>query len=233
MINKNWLAIIPARSGSKGLKDKNVIKLNGKPLISYTIDAALKSGYFDNICVSTDSKEYAIISEFYGAEVPFLRSRENSNDKASSWDVVKEVLANYEKTGITFTNICLLQPTSPLRDSGDIMKSIQMFIQKDALFVESVVQEDHSPLWSNTLEKSLSLKDFIKPENNVRRQDLPSYYRENGAIYLFKKIFLNNIEEMYGTKSYAYIMDQEKSIDIDSKIDLLICESLINKNKYT
>lgn len=227
MINKKWLAIIPARSGTKGLKDKNILKLNGKHLIFYTIDAALTSRCFDNICVSTDSKEYARISEYYGAEVPFIRSPENSNDEASSWDVVKEVLANYEKIGMSFNNICLLQPTSPLRDSEDIKKAVQLFINKDALFVESVVQEDHSPLWSNTLDKSLSLKDFIKPENNVRRQDLPIYYRENGAIYLFKRNFINDIDKMYGAKSYAYIMDKEKSIDIDSKLDLLICESLM------
>ena len=117
----NNLAIIPARSGSKGLKDKNIKLLNNQPLISYTIDAANKTGIFSHVMVSTDSKVYADIAQKYGAEVPFLRSKDNSCDVASSWDVVKEVLREYAKLGITFDTVALLQPTSPLRSDKDIM----------------------------------------------------------------------------------------------------------------
>ena len=117
------IAIIPARSGSKGLKDKNIIELNGKPLMAYTIEAALKSKCFDTVMVSTDSRKYAKIAEEYGAEVPFLRSKENSSDGSSPWDVMEEVLNEYKKLGKEFDTFCLLQPTSPLRDEKDIKKA--------------------------------------------------------------------------------------------------------------
>ena len=106
------IAIIPARSGSKGLKDKNIKALNGQPLLKYSIDAAISSRIFDEIMVSTDSSHYAEIAKVCGASVPFLRSAENSEDKASSWNVVIEVLNYYKQIGQTFDTFCLLQPTN-------------------------------------------------------------------------------------------------------------------------
>ena len=107
------IAIITARSGSKGLPNKNILPLDGKPLIAHTIIAAKESGMFDTVMVSTDSEEYAAIAREWGAEVPFLRSEENSSDKAGSWDVVREVLDEYRKRGEEFDTFTLLQPTSP------------------------------------------------------------------------------------------------------------------------
>ena len=109
------IAIIPARSGSKGLKDKNIKLLNGKPLIVYSIDAAIKSNAFDIVFVSTDSEIYAEIAMKAGADAHFLRSEINSSDKASSWDTVREVIQRFEEEGKYFDEIMLLQPTSPLR----------------------------------------------------------------------------------------------------------------------
>ena len=109
------IAIIPARAGSKGLPDKNIKLLNGKPLLQYSVEAALGSGCFDKVMVSTDSEKYAEIAREAGAEVPFLRSAYTSTDKASSWDMVEEVLDGYERLGWTFDTFCLLQPTSPMR----------------------------------------------------------------------------------------------------------------------
>ena len=109
------IAMIPARSGSKGLKDKNIRLLNGKPLLAYSIEAAIQSKLFDEIMVSTDSSYYADIAEKYGAKVPFLRSEGNSSDSASSWDTVQEILSFYRNAGEEFDSFCLLQPTSPLR----------------------------------------------------------------------------------------------------------------------
>ena len=117
------LAIIPARSGSKGLKDKNIKMLSGKPLMAYTIEAAIESKMFCKVMVSTDSGNYAEIAREYGAEVPFLRSNELSGDKAGSWEVVLEVLQQYQTVGEIFDTVCLLQPTSPLRDSADIIQA--------------------------------------------------------------------------------------------------------------
>lgn len=142
----NHIAIIPARSGSKGLKDKNIRELAGKPLISYTIEAAIESRLFEEIMVSTDSCQYAEIAKEYGAVVPFLRSQENASDSASSWTTVKEVLDNYSKRGRMFDTFCLLQPTSPLRDSEDIRKAYEIYEEKEAFSVVSVCEAEHSPL---------------------------------------------------------------------------------------
>ena len=117
------IAIITARSGSKGLPHKNIKLLNGKPLMAWSIEAALKSGMFDTVIVSTDSEEYARIAREYGAEVPFLRSEATSGDNANSWDTVAEVLDNYRKLGREFDTFMLLQPTSPLRSAEDIQRA--------------------------------------------------------------------------------------------------------------
>lgn len=145
------IAIITARSGSKGLKDKNIRILNGKPLMAYTIEAAIKSGMFDEIMVSTDSKEYASVAIKYGAKVPFLRTKKNSDDNASSWDVVKEVVKKYKDMGKEFNTVCMLQPTSPLRIAEDIVNGYKLFNEKKADTVIAVCETQHSPLWSNTL----------------------------------------------------------------------------------
>lgn len=114
------IAIIPARSGSKGLKDKNIKELNGKPMMAYTIEAANSCGIFDCVHVSTDSEKYANIARKYGADVPFLRGDELSGDNSSSWNFVRYVLFMYSKLGIEYDLFSLLQPTSPLRTAEDI-----------------------------------------------------------------------------------------------------------------
>lgn len=221
--NNKIIAIIPARSGSKGLKDKNIKELKGKPLIAYTIEAAKKSEIFDRIIVSTDSEKYAEISKEYEAEVPFLRSCENSGDKAGSWDVVKEVLSKLDEK---FDIVVLLQPTSPLRTTDDIVGAINLFFEKKADTLFSVCETSHPAFWCNTLDESLSAKDFIKKEYNLPRQELPKTYTLNGAIYIIKTDLLDNLN-FYSSKSYAYIMDAKHSIDIDSELDFKIAEQLI------
>lgn len=124
------IAIIPARSGSKGLKDKNIKLLAGKPMVAYTIEAAKQSGIFDCVHVSTDSDEYARIAREYGADVPFLRSDELSSDTAGSWDVVRWTMAQYAKLGQVFDCVTLLQPTSPLRTDEDIQNAYRLLQEK-------------------------------------------------------------------------------------------------------
>ena len=226
--NKKIIAIIPARSGSKGLKDKNIKDLNGKPLIAYTIDAAKSSGVFDEIMVSTDSEKYAQISKEYGASVPFLRSEENANDKADSWNVVKEVLNNYEqKLDKTFDVIVLLQPTSPLRTSTHITEAMELFFNKNADTLFSVCETPHPIFWCNTIDETMSAKDFIKPEYNVQRQKLPKSYTLNGAIYIIKTNCLDNLD-LYGDNSYLYVMPKENSVDIDSELDFKYVETIMD-----
>ncbi len=224
------IAIIPARSGSKGLKDKNIRLLNGKPLLAYTIEEALKSKCFDVVMVSTDSKKYAKIAREYGAEVPFLRSEETSKDETSPWEVMKEVLLRYRELGREFDTFCLLQPTSPLRNAKDIRNAYAKLEEKKANAVVSMCELECSMHLVNVLPKSLSMKGFISDEQyNKRRQDIRPYYRFNGAIYISRvKSFMKHMN-IYDDKCYAYIMDRERSYDIDDKNDLKIVEALLKK----
>lgn len=225
------IAIIPARSGSKGLKDKNIKELCGKPLIAYTIEAAIQSGIFDCVHVSTDSAEYAVIAKEYGADVPFLRSKEYATDTASTWDTVKYVLNTYSELGKEFGMVTVLQPTSPLRTSEDICGAYHMFCEKDALSVISVCEMEHTLALCNTLGENLSLNKFIDIEKMKRRQDTEVYYRINGGIYMVDVRILDKLDELYGTRSYAYVMDKNKSVDIDCEWDFKMAEFLIKAVK--
>lgn len=225
------IAIIPARSGSKGLKDKNIKLLGGKPLMAYTIEAAKASGQFDVVHVSTDSEKYSEIAGNYGADVPFLRDENLAGDTAGTWDVLRAVLRKYEALGKTFDVVTLLQPTSPLRDAEDIKGACELFENKDADSVVSVCMTEHSPLLCNILDDSLSMKDFIDMEKVGRRQGLPDYYRLNGAIYIQKVPLMMESATLYGDKSYAYIMKKEKSVDIDDAFDFLMAEAVVKSGK--
>lgn len=219
------IAIIPARSGSKGLRDKNIKKMCGKPLLSYSIDAAKESGLFDKIVVSTDSEKYAKVARKYGAEVPFLRSNKNATDTASSWDVVREVLDRYAEMGEKYDSVCLLQPTSPLRNNNHIRESYQLFDSRDANAVISVSQTDHSPLLTNTLSDTLDMKGFLSDEIcNTPRQLLPLYYSINGAVYIVRTDYLYEMQNIYGSRCFAYIMDKRMAVDIDDDKDFYIAE---------
>ena len=218
------IAIIPARSGSKGVKDKNIRNLCGKPLMAYTIEAAIQSGEFDEVMVSTDSEKYAEIAKKCGANVPFLRSEATASDTASSWDMVDEVLLNYEKFGISFDTFCLLQPTSPLRTAEDIKKAYQIYSDKADFAVISVCEAEHSPLWCGNLPENHEFIDFVKPENLKQRQAGRKFYRLNGAIYIVNIGKFEKDRQLYKSGSFAYIMSQEKSIDIDTEIDFQLAE---------
>ncbi len=224
------LAIIPARSGSKGLIDKNIRLMNGKPLLAYTIDAAIKSRQFEEVFVSTDSIKYAEIAKQFGANVPFLRSMQNASDRASSWDVVRETLKRYEEIGKNFDTIALLQPTSPLRGVSEIIEGYQMFEKKEANSVISVCEVEHSPLLCNVLDDSLSMKNFVNKEVYLKpRQQLPVYYRINGAMYIIRTKGVTDIFDLYDERCYAYIMSQKKSVDIDTKLDFGIAEKYLKE----
>lgn len=223
------LAIIPARSGSKGLHDKNIKIFNGIPLLAYTIAAAIESKQFEEIFVSTDSERYAKIAEEFGANVPFLRSSQNAGDDASSWDVVREVLKNYADLGKIFDTIALLQPTSPLRGSKEIIEGYQLFEKKKANSVVAVCEVDYSPLLCNILGEDLSMENFIRKDIYLKpRQQLPIYYRINGALYIIKVKNACDIFDLYDERGFAYVMDREKSVDIDTEFDFIIAEKYQN-----
>ena len=226
------IAIIPARSGSKGVKDKNIRDLNGKPLMAYTIEAALKSGEFDEVMVSSDSEKYAEIARNLGASVPFLRSEVTASDTASSWDMVEEVLRNYKELGKYFDTFCLLQPTSPLRTAEDIKKAYNVYREKAEFAVVSVCEAEHSPLWCGHLPSDNEFIDFIDPESMKQRQAGGKFYRLNGAIYIVSINRFKGDRYLYQKGSFAYIMDQNRSIDIDTELDFKMTEVIINNSSF-
>ena len=222
--NKKILAVITARGGSKRLPNKNILDLDGKPLISYTIESAKKSKYIDKVIVSTDDNKIAEISKKYGAETPFIRPAELSNDTADSISVIKHSIEFFNKE---FDYVILLQPTSPLRKTEDIDGAIEL-LKSDIEAVVSVCEIDHSPLWANTLPEDKLMTSFIKEEvKNKRSQDLPTYYRLNGAIYIADIAYLYKLNGFIGNKTKAYVMSQNNSIDIDTELDFRLAEIIL------
>ena len=231
------LGIIPARSGSKRLQNKNILKLLGKPLISWTIDAAIKSNFITDLIVSTDCYYIAKLAKSYGANVPFIRPPSLSTDKSSSFDVVRHALKFYLKKDLKFDLVIMLQPTSPLRDSSHIDKAITQIIEREDNAVISVCKAEHPPQWCNKLEKDLSMDNFLSESfKKHRSQDFSNYYRLNGAIYVAKAktILQTNISDFFSiTKTSAFEMDPEVSVDIDTSFDFLITEYLLRKKLNT
>jgi len=225
---KTFLAVIPARGGSKRLPRKNVLDLGGKPLIAWTIEAAKQSKYIDHFIVSTDDEEIKTVSEQYNAEV-LIRPGELATDTASSVDVVLHAINAQHKQ---YDYVILLQPTSPLRTAQHIDEAIELLFEKNANAIISVCETDHSPLWSNTLPDDGSLDNFIREEvKGKRSQDLPTYYRLNGALYL---CLISELVEhktlMPKIQSYSFIMDVGSSIDIDTQEDFeLVKYKLLQK----
>ena len=231
MNSKSVLAIIPARGGSKGLPGKNIKELCGKPLIAWSIEQAKSCSDIDSIVVSTDDREIANVAQKYGAEIPFMRPAELANDTASTIDVIFHAinwLKEHENYQTRYT--LLLQPTSPLRALEDIRGAIQTLKTKKAQAVVSVCETDHHPWWSNILPENGNMKDFLRPEIfNKRRQDLPVFYRLNGAIYLADTDYLREQNSFLGPNTFAYKMPQSRSVDIDSDVDFKFVALLLEE----
>lgn len=225
--DKTFLAIIPARGGSKRLPRKNILGLCGKPLIAYSIEAGLKSKYLDEVVVSSDDDEIISISEEFAANT-IKRPEELSTDTATTFDAIKHTIENVKK----YDYIVLLQPTSPLRNTKHIDEAIELLEKKKADAVVSVCEMDHSPLWSNTLPEDGKMTNFIRDEIlNKRSQDLEKYYRLNGAIYICKTDKLIEKKSfMLKDNIFAYVMDRKSSIDIDEEIDFKIAQ-IIKESK--
>lgn len=225
---KTFLAIIPARGGSKRLPRKNVLNLVGKPLIAWTIQAAKESKYLDDVIVSTDDNEISTLSMQYGIENVVARPPELASDTATSFDVIKHAMASRKKK---YDYVMLLQPTSPLRKSYHIDDVAELVIEKNANAVISVCEAEHSPLWCNTLPEDDNMDGFIPDKvKNKRSQDLPRYYRLNGAIYCADAASIVESTSLFSLqKTFAYKMDVSSSIDIDSSFDFSFAERLLEK----
>jgi CMP-N-acetylneuraminic acid synthetase len=220
------LAIIPARSGSKRLKDKNIKNLNGMPLIAYSILSAMKSGVFDRVIVSTDSEKYAEISKYYGAKIDFIRPKHLSSSSAKSIDLIRHAIEYYDSKDIIFDVVCLLQPTSPLRTSNHIKKAFELFKQNPSDSVISVTKGRGSNLCLKAISKNGSIKfngfEECETLNN-------NHYYPNGAIYFFNKEFIKNNDFYFSNMTYLFEMKKEESIDIDTQNDFNLARVQLKK----
>ena len=233
--NKRILGLIPARGGSKGLPGKNIKPLLGKPLIAWTIEQVKASRYIDEVLVSTDSKKIASIAKKYGAEVPFIRPKRLATSSARMIDVLLHALTFLENKNEHYDLIMLLQATSPLRGYKDIDASIELLVKKKARAVISVCESEQHPWWSIMLTRDRRIKDFNKKRiMNKNRQELPTYYRINGALYISYIGYVKREKGFIGRTTYAYVMPRERSVDIDTEFDFKLAEFLmanIIKNK--
>ena len=217
------LAVIPARKGSKLLPFKNSKSIHGKPLISWTIDAALNSKYISQVCVSSDCERIQEIAIKQGIDVPRLRPKNLSQDDTPSNKVILYEIEHYPEADV----ICMLQPTSPLRTHEHIDQCIQKFIKEEAQVMVSVSKDKHSPYWSFNLNQGFLKSLFPFEKIKLRRQELDETYSLNGAIYLAKTSYFKETKSFLTPVTKAYIMSHEVSIDIDDLSDFKEAERLL------
>lgn len=228
----NILCTICARGGSKGVKNKNIKELNGKPLIAYTIEQAKASGLFEYIVISTDSDDIANVAKEYGAEVFFKRSEEMASDTAGKLDVIKDAFERSEKYyNKTFDYLIDLDATAPLRIVEDIINSFKQFKENDNDNLITAMPSRRSPYF-NLVEQDKDEKVYLskKLDNSiVRRQDAPKSYDMNASIYIWKRDIILNKNSLFLEKTGLYVMPEERSIDIDNELDFKFVEFLMKE----
>ncbi|WP_046174416.1 acylneuraminate cytidylyltransferase family protein [Domibacillus indicus] len=225
--NKKILAIIPARGGSKGVPRKNIRELAGKPLIAWTIEAAKQSVYIDRCIISSDDEEIIEIARQYECEVPFVRPAALAQDDTPGIEPILHALSELAGYDI----VMLLQPTSPLRTTEDIDRCIETMIINEASVCVSVTEPDKSPFWMYTTTDDNQMRPLIPQENPaVRRQDLSAVYVLNGAVYVAETDWLIKTKSFLTDETTAYLMPKQRSFDIDTDEDFLLCEFMINRN---
>ena len=227
------IGLITARGGSNGIPRKNVVDLAGKPLIAWTITAALSANVLDRVIVSTDDDEIANISQNWGAEVPFVRPSELSNDNSPHVDVLIHAINWLQENEDYLPEfLMLLQPTSPLRTSEDIDKSFELAIDRKADCVISVQETLSHPYSVMQVTEDQRLSEFLMssedPESYQRRQARPKFYSLNGAIFIFKVDVLLTNKNTYPDLTFTYVMPKERSLDVDTSWDLHIANLVLN-----
>lgn len=218
---KRILAIVPARSGSKGLKDKNILLFNGKPLLAWSIEAACNVKGIDKVILSTDSEQYARIGERYGASVPFLRSIELSNDKTSLMSVIENTVSELRKNGENYDIVVVLQPTSPFRTTLHISEALKQFLSLDysPKSMASVYQVESKYRWLLQQNKEGYLRfldDNLNQGAGFARQENADVFMPNGAIFIYESQYLGS---QYQHNTVPFLMSKESSLDIDTQED--------------
>jgi CMP-N,N'-diacetyllegionaminic acid synthase len=219
------LGLIPARGGSKGIPRKNVKQLAGKPLIAWTIEAALRSRQLDAVVVSTDDDEIAEVSRRAGATVPFIRPAELALDTTPGLDPVLHALDALPQ----YNAVLLLQPTSPLRTTQDIDACLSLAAARNTPSVVSVCEADTHPQLTYRLGTDQGLTPYVAAAPAMRRQDLPSAVALNGALYFAHRRWLQRGRSFIGSETIAYPMPRERSVDLDSALDWHLAELLLKE----
>lgn len=217
------LCIIPARGGSKRIPRKNIKDFLGKPIISYSIEESVKSNLFDEIMVSTDDLEVKEVAEKYGAKVPFMRSKVNSDDYASTMDVLKEVIFEYEKKGIFFEYVCCLYPCSPLTTSKKILEAYELIENKGYDSVFPVM------LFSFPIQRAVKLNEgklsvFYPDYYHFRSQDLGKSYHDAGQFYFMKEEVIRNYDSILTDNTGGVEISELEGQDIDGITDWKLAE---------
>lgn len=229
--NDKILALITARGGSKRLPRKNILDFNGMPMIAWSIEAALQSAYLDQVVVSTDDEEIAEVARNYSARVPFMRPKDLSDDSAKSIDVALHAIESLKQCGEEFDYLVILQPTSPLRQSHHIDDAIQLLQDQNADCVIGMTEVEHPIEWVTSLPESNSLDGFFSSDSFTLSQSggqaIVKHYIINGAIYIcnIKRMMRENTLFLK-SNSYAYLMDRDVSVDIDTKYDFELAKIL-------
>ena len=229
------IALIPARGGSKGLPGKNIKNLLGKPLIAYTIEAALRSEGIERVIVTTDSEEIAEIARQYGAEIPFLRPKELASDTAVAVDVylhAVEYMMEISKEKIE--KFMVLLPTAPLRSEKHIDEAIRLFKQENADTLVSMREADTPVTWYFEKSKNMRVKNagFGQGDALAARQSNDIYYVPNGAIYILDYSLLKDKRTYYSENTVVYEMGEQDSVDIDTELDFKMAEILIGEKLF-
>ena len=228
------LCTICARGGSKGVKNKNIKEINGKPLIAYTIEQAKNSKLFDHIVISTDSDDITNIAKEYGAEVFFKRSAEMASDTAGKLDVIRDAFVRSEKNyNKQYDYLIDLDATAPLRDTEDIIKSFEQFLQDNNDNLITAMPSRRSPYF-NLVEQDKDGKVHLSKtldDSVVRRQDAPKSFDMNASIYIWKRNTILHENSIFLENTGLYVMPEERSIDIDTEIDYKFVEFLMREDK--
>lgn len=225
----SMVAIITARGGSKRIHKKNIKEFCGKPIIAYSIEAAINSGIFDEVMVSTDSEEIASIAKIYGAKIPFIRSTETSDDYATTADVIEEVLSNYKQQGKEYESFCCIYPTAPFVTSRKLMEAKKL-LNDNVEAVMPVVRYSFPPQRAMVIKEGILMYQY--PEyRNARSQDLEPIYHDCGQFYMCKSAsFLEN-KTLVPERTLPMIVAEEEVQDIDTLSDWRIAEiKYINMN---
>jgi N-acylneuraminate cytidylyltransferase len=218
------LCIIPARGGSKRIPRKNIKDFLGKPIIAYSIEAALKSELFDEVMVSTDDEEIAEVAKKYGAKVPFMRSKENADDYATTVDVLIEVVNNYKQSGKEFDYCCCIYPTAPLVKIEKLKSGFEKLKADEFDSVFPVVNFSY-PIWRGLKKTSKDKFKMVWPEHlNSRSQDLEEVYHDAGQWYWFKPKHLLKNKTLFGDHTSCVVLEATEVQDIDTEMDWKLAE---------